>query len=123
MQEGPGAVGIIEIIFLFRIMRFLPYIAGGLLIVAIAILIIFGIKKFRWVKIATIVLAVVSIVIGFLGFLPIVFQKNLTERIPGDRLPLEERPSDNGPDRKDASLGETIIFNKSTADEYIININ
>jgi Mn2+/Fe2+ NRAMP family transporter len=49
---------------IFRLLRFMPYIAGVLLIAAIAIWVIFGIKKFRWAKILAIVLTVLVVITG-----------------------------------------------------------
>lgn len=42
----------------------LPYIAIGLLVIAVAIWVIFGIKKYKWSKILAIVLTVLVIITG-----------------------------------------------------------
>ena len=49
---------------IFGLLRYLPYIAIGLLVIAIAIWVIFGIKKFRWAKILAIVLTVLVVITG-----------------------------------------------------------
>jgi thiol:disulfide interchange protein len=49
---------------IFRVLRYLPYIAIGLLFVAIAIWVIFGIKKYKWSKILAIVLTVLVLITG-----------------------------------------------------------
>ena len=62
---------------IFGILRFLPYIAIGLLVIAIAIWIVFGLKKFRWAKILAIVLTVFVFVFGALSLLSIFFGRNM----------------------------------------------
>lgn len=52
---------------IFRLLNYMPYVAIGILIIAVAIWIIFGIKKFRWAKITAIVLTVLVVIIGSLS--------------------------------------------------------
>jgi hypothetical protein len=63
--------------FLFGILRFLPYIAIGLLVITIAIWVVFGIKKFRWSKILAIVLTVFVVIFGLLSVLSIFLGRNM----------------------------------------------
>ena len=49
---------------IFGVLRYLPYIAIGLLVVAVAIWVIFGIKKYKWSKILAIVLTVLVLITG-----------------------------------------------------------
>ena len=67
---------------LFGILNFLPYIATGLLVIAIVIWIVFGIKKFRWAKILATVLTVFVMILGVLS----VFSFFLGRNIPGGRM-------------------------------------
>jgi energy-coupling factor transporter transmembrane protein EcfT len=67
---------------LFGILRFLPYIAIGFLVIAISIWVVFGIKKFRWAKILAIVLTVFVIIFGSLSLLSIFLGRNM----PGGRI-------------------------------------
>jgi hypothetical protein len=49
---------------LFGLIRFIPYIAIAFLIIAIAMWVIFGIKKYRWAKITGITITVFAIIFG-----------------------------------------------------------
>jgi hypothetical protein len=62
---------------LFGILRFLPYIAIGLLVIAIVLWIVFGIKKFRWTKILAIVLTVFVVIFGALSLFPVFSGRNM----------------------------------------------
>lgn len=55
---------------IFQLIRYLPYIAIGLLAAAILIWVIFGVKKFRWAKILAIILTVVVFLTGFCSLAP-----------------------------------------------------
>ncbi|MBE3094416.1 MAG: hypothetical protein IMZ52_05245 [Actinobacteria bacterium] len=78
------------------ILRFLPYIAIGLLVIAVVIWIVFGIKKFRWTKILAIVLTVFVVIFGALSVFSIFLGRNLTRnRIsPPDGMRQEFQPPD-----------------------------
>ncbi|HEY4695671.1 MAG TPA: hypothetical protein VIH13_02165 [Candidatus Hydromicrobium sp.] len=52
---------------IFRILFYLPYITAGLLAAAVAVWIIFGIKKLRWAKILAIILTVLVVITGVLS--------------------------------------------------------
>jgi energy-coupling factor transporter transmembrane protein EcfT len=62
---------------LFGILRFLPYIAIGLLVIAVVIWIVFGIKKFRWAKILATVLTVFVVIFGALSVFSIFLGRNM----------------------------------------------
>jgi len=62
---------------LFGILRFFPYIAIGLLLIAVAIWIVFGIKKFRWSKILAIILTVFVVIFGALSMFPIFLGRHM----------------------------------------------
>ncbi|GAH55215.1 unnamed protein product [marine sediment metagenome] len=49
---------------IFGLLKCLPYIAIGLLVVAVVIWVIFGIKKYKWSKILAIVLTVLVLITG-----------------------------------------------------------
>jgi hypothetical protein len=49
---------------LFGLIRFIPYIALALLIIAIVMWVVFGIKKYRWAKITGIAMTVFAIIFG-----------------------------------------------------------
>ncbi len=53
-----------------RVLRYMPYIAIGILVAAIAIWVVFGIKKFRWARNLAIVLTILVVITGILSFLP-----------------------------------------------------
>ena len=59
---------------LFQVMRYLPYIAIGLLVIAVGIWVIFGIKKYRWAKIVAIILTVIIIFTGLFSLVPFAFR-------------------------------------------------
>ena len=67
---------------IFGILRYLPYIAISLLVIAIAIWIVFSIKKFRWAKILATVLTVFVVIFGALSLLSIFIGRNM----PGGRI-------------------------------------
>ena len=62
---------------IFGILRYLPYIAIGLLVIAVVIWIVFGIKKFRWAKILATVLTVFVVIFGALSLLSIFIGRNM----------------------------------------------
>ena len=80
------------------ILRFLPYIAIGLLISVVVIWIVFGIKKFRWTKILAIVLTVLVVIFGALSVFSIFLGGNLSRnRIgPPDGQNFKKRQSQDG---------------------------
>ncbi|MCJ7665938.1 MAG: hypothetical protein MUO59_04295 [Actinobacteria bacterium] len=55
---------------IFRVIQYIPYIAIGLMVMMIALWIVFGIKKLRWAKILAIILTVLVVITGLLGFTP-----------------------------------------------------
>ena len=62
---------------LFGIIRFLPYVAIGFLIIAVAIWIVFGIKKFKWSKILAIVLTVFVVIFAALSISSFFLGRNM----------------------------------------------
>jgi hypothetical protein len=70
--------------FLFGILRYFPYIAIGLLVIAIAIWVMFGLKKFRWAKILAIVLTVLVVIFGSLSVFSIFMGRNMPRRRMGN---------------------------------------
>ena len=71
------------IFFFFGILNFLPYIAIGLLVIAIVIWIVFGIKKFRWAKILATVLTVFIVIFGALSVFSIFLGRNMPRGMIG----------------------------------------
>jgi len=61
MQQGGRPGGFF---LLFGFIRLIPYIAIALLVVAIVMWVVFGIKKYRWAKITGITITVVAIIFG-----------------------------------------------------------
>ena len=61
MQQGGRPGGFF---LLFGLIRFIPYIAIALLVIAIALWVIFGIKKYRWAKITGITITVFALIFG-----------------------------------------------------------
>ncbi len=70
---------------LFRIIRFLPYIAIGLLMITIAVWVIFGIKKFRWAKVLAIILTVIVLFTGLCSLAPFAFGGSRGVHLPRDQ--------------------------------------
>ena len=60
---------------IFRILQYVPYIAIGLLAVAIAIWIIFGVKKYKWAKMLAIVITVLVVITGLLSVFPLIMMR------------------------------------------------
>ncbi len=87
--------GFFIILRFFRSMQFAPYIAIGLLVLAIALWIVFGKKKFRWAKIIAIILTVLLIIAAIISLIPFIFTRNLSPGFQGDRQPPAEREKFN----------------------------
>jgi thiol:disulfide interchange protein len=83
MNGRPGNFFII-----FRVPQYFPYIAIGLLVFAIAIWIIFAIKKFRWAKILAIVLTIFVLITGLFSLAPLLLRGNP----PRDGQGFRDRP-------------------------------
>jgi hypothetical protein len=71
---------------LFGLIRFIPYIAIAFLVIAIAMWVIFGIKKYRWAKTTGITVTVFAIIFGALS----VFTLFTGKMMPGQGM----RPPD-----------------------------
>lgn len=95
MQQmaGPGGFFII-----FRLIGYLPYIAIGMLIIVVALWIIFGIKKLRWVKILAIVLTILVVITGGLSLGTFFIGRRFREGLHpnGEQLERFEEWRDNG---------------------------
>jgi len=107
--------------FLFGILRFFPYIAIGLLVIAIAIWIVFGIKKLRWAKILAIVLTVFVIIFGALSIYSILSGGALmgNRMGPPDGNQQQFQPPDDqnfNNEQSQNGVGANISF-----DEYKVN--
>ncbi len=72
--------------FLFQIIRYLPFVSIGLLMITIGIWVIFGIKKFRWAKILAIILTVIVLFTGLCSLAPFAFRG-----LRGDHLPHDQQ--------------------------------
>jgi len=94
---------------IFGILRYLPYIAISLLVIAIAIWIVFGIKKFRWAKILATVLTVFVVIFGALSLFSIFLGRNM----PGGRM-----GSPNG-NRQDFQRPDSQNFNNGQPQEGV----
>ena len=70
---------------LFQLIRYLPYIAIGLLVITIAIWVIVGVKKFRWAKILAIILTVIVFFSGLCSLAPIALMGFGRGRLPHDQ--------------------------------------
>ncbi|OFW53114.1 MAG: hypothetical protein A2163_08610 [Actinobacteria bacterium RBG_13_35_12] len=92
---------------IFGLLRYLPYIVIGLLVIAIAVWVIFGIKKFRWAKILAIVLTVLVVITG-LGSLGTLFLGRFRGEAPpnGEQFQRFEERRDSGVEE---SAYDTII--------------
>lgn len=75
---------------IFQLIRYLPYIAIGLLAAAILIWVIFGVKKFRWAKILAIILTVVVFLTGFCSLAPFALRGFSGGRFPHDQGQFRE---------------------------------
>lgn len=76
---------------IFRAVQYLPYIAIGLLVAAVAIWIVFGIKKFKWAKTLAIVLTVLVVITGLLSFTPYILGGFRGGQFPEDPQQLRDR--------------------------------
>ncbi len=103
---------------IFRLLRFMPYIAGVLLIAAIAIWIIFGIKKFRWAKILAIVLTVLVVITGLCNVAPL-FLGGFRGRVPG-QFPSNEEQFRQFQERTDSGTEGSVYNNIIDNMEVII---
>jgi len=92
---GPG-----NLFAIFKIIRYMPYIAIGLLIIMIALWIVFGIKKLRWTKTMAIILTVLVVITGLLSFTPYIIGA-----ITGKQFPMR-----GFPDSKDFPAGDKEKF-------------
>jgi len=104
--------------FIFGILRFLPYIAIGLLVVAVAIWIVFGIKKFRWTKILAIVLTVFVVIFGALSVLSIFLGGNLTR----NRIGPPNRQNFNKGQPQDSVQTNSLFYKFKVNNEILIKI-
>jgi hypothetical protein len=66
-QQPNQLIGSNGLFIIFRLLNYMPYVAIGLFIIAVAMWIIFGVKKFRWAKITAIVLTVLVVITGLLS--------------------------------------------------------
>lgn len=87
-QIRPGNFFII-----FMIMQYLPYIVISLLVVAVAIWVVFGAKKFRWAKILAIVLTVIVVIAGLLSVTPFILRGVLGRNLPQNRPQFRQQQS------------------------------
>lgn len=92
---------------LFGILRFLPYIAIGLLVIAVVIWIVFGIKKFRWTKILAIVLTVFVVIFGALSMFSIFLGRNMTRNRIG---PPDGQNFNNGRPQDSVQINNEILI-------------
>jgi purine-cytosine permease-like protein len=79
-----------NLFIVFRAMQFIPYIAIGLLVAAIAIWVVFGVKKFKWAKTVAIILTVLVVVTGLLSFSPYILRGARGGKFPGDPQRLRD---------------------------------
>jgi energy-coupling factor transporter transmembrane protein EcfT len=115
--------------FLFGILRFLPYIAISLLVIAIAIWIVFGIKKFRWAKILAIVLTVFVVLFGSLSIFTIFLGRNMPQNRMGpqdggnrqDFQPPDDQNFNNG-QPQDNIQTNLLFYNFKAGNEILIKI-
>jgi hypothetical protein len=70
MEQVAKPQGFIVLFKFLRYTQYMPYIAIGLLLVAIAIWIVFAKKKFKWAKVLAIILTVLVVITGVLSFTP-----------------------------------------------------
>lgn len=99
---------------IFGVLRYLPYIAIGLLVIAVAIWVIFGIKKYKWSKILAIVLTVLVLITGLcsLGTLALGrFRGGFPQEIPQDGVQFRRFE-----DRENTSMEMELNVNDSGID-------
>ena len=100
------------------ILRFLPYIAIGLLIIAVVMWIVFGIKKFRWAKILAIVLTVFVVIFGALSVFSIFLGRNLTRNRTG---PPDGQNFNNG-QPQDGVQTNSLFYESKVNNDILIKI-
>lgn len=79
MQQGGRPGGFF---LLFGLIRFIPYIAIALLVIAIAMWVIFGVKKYRWAKITGITITVFALIFGAIS----IFSLSAGRLMPGQGM-------------------------------------
>ena len=104
-----------NLFIVFRAMQFIPYIAIGLLIAAIAIWVVFGVKKFKWAKTLAIVLTVLVVVTGLLSLTPYVLSGVRGGQLPGD----PHRFRDMQERAKSSDIGFDYKINDCSVDNMI----
>jgi hypothetical protein len=82
MEQIARPEGFMVIFRFLRYAQFMPYIAIGLLLAAVAIWIVFGKKKFKWAKILAIILTVLVVIAGVLSFTPQIMSAVTCRDIP-----------------------------------------
>ena len=113
---------------LFGILRFLPYITIGLLVIAVVVWIVFGIKKFRWTKILAIVLTVFVVIFGVLSVFSIFLGRNMTRNRmgPPDGIQQKFQPPDgqnsNNGQPQDSVQTNSLFYEFKVNNEILIKI-
>lgn len=79
MEKIAGPGGLFAI---FKFIQYIPYIAIGILIIMIVFWVIFGIKKFRWVKILAVISTVLVVITSLLFFSPYLIGAIMGKQIP-----------------------------------------
>jgi len=103
-----------NLFIVFRAIQYIPYIAIGLLVVAVAIWIVFGVKKSRWAKTLAIVLTILVVITGILSFTPYILRG-----VRGGQFPQDPRRFEDMKERIESS---SIGFDYITHDYYLNNI-
>ena len=103
---------------IFGILRFLPYIVIGLLVIAIAIWIVFAKKKFRWTKIMAIILTVFVVIFGALSLFSIFLGRNMTGGRTG---PPDDQNFNNG-QPQDGVQTNSLFYESKVNNDILIKI-
>jgi purine-cytosine permease-like protein len=102
-QEFSRMAGQDNLFIFFRLLKYLPYVAVGLLIISIAIWVIFGIKKFRWAKIIAIILTILVFITGLLSLGNLFvggFRRGMPENMPRNSQEFREYEDNTGTGNK-----------------------
>ncbi len=110
----PGGFSII-----FRLLGYLPYVAIGLLVIAIALWVVFGIKKLRWTKILAIILTVLVVITG-VSSLGTLFLGRSGGGFPSNGSPPNGEQFQEFEDRGDSGVEESAYSNIINNMEVVI---
>lgn len=129
--QGEGLFEGVGLFVVFRIARYMPYIAIGLIIAMIFFWVVFSKKKLKWAKTLAIILTVLAVIAGLLSFTPYIMGAVTGKGFPGGEFPggrFEERfPRDDGEQFRDFreredSLDSSLYIPEQDTENRVVKI-